>query len=130
MFSIRFKILIIVPIASFSQINIEGTVNDIKGTPLIGANVYIKGTYNGTIANSEGKFNLSSISTTDSLLVISFVGYERKEVPILDISETGNRPDQMPFDVMSFKIKVENVGDNCQGYCLSFRGGADLDQVV
>ncbi len=28
-----------------------------------------------------------------------------------DISETENRPDDIPFDVISFKIKVENPGD-------------------
>ena len=34
-----------------------------------------------------------------------------KSIDPYDISETGNRPDEMPFDTISFKIRVENAGD-------------------
>ena len=37
-----------------------------------------------------------------------------KSIDPYDISETGNRPDEMPFDAISFKIRVENAGDTAR----------------
>ena len=37
-----------------------------------------------------------------------------KSIDPYDISETGNKPDEMPFDTISFKISVENVGDTAR----------------
>ena len=31
-----------------------------------------------------------------------------------DISDTGNRPDEMPFDAISFKLRVVNAGDTAR----------------
>lgn len=48
--------------------------------PLPGVNVLIKGTYNGTITNSEGNFVLNVLS--GSTLVISSIGYVTTEVSV------------------------------------------------
>ncbi len=48
--------------------------------PLIGVNVLIKGTASGTVTNTDGSFKLSC-SATDTL-VISSIGYSRKEIPV------------------------------------------------
>ena len=37
-----------------------------------------------------------------------------KSIDPYDISETGNRPDEMPFDTISFKIRVVNAGDTAR----------------
>ena len=37
-----------------------------------------------------------------------------KSIDPYDISDTGNRPDEMPFDTVSFKIRVENAGDTAR----------------
>ncbi len=57
---------------------IIGTVVDINGEPVIGANIVEKGTTNGTVTNIDGKFSLSV--GLDALLHISYIGYLELEV--------------------------------------------------
>ncbi|MCS2894095.1 TonB-dependent receptor [Parabacteroides faecis] len=52
---------------------ITGTVIDATGYPVIGANVVIKGTTNGTVTDADGKFSLQ-VSEGD-ILEVSFIGY-------------------------------------------------------
>lgn len=60
---------------------ITGTVQDDEGTPLIGANVLIKGTDQGTVTDIDGKFQLEVIPS-NKRLVISYIGYSPKEISI------------------------------------------------
>ncbi len=61
---------------------VKGVVIDEDyGEPLIGANVIIKGTYKGTIVDINGNFMLDGVEPGKQAVVISFVGYEEKEVP-------------------------------------------------
>lgn len=55
-------------------------VVDMAGLPLIGVNVSIKGTTEGTITDLDGKFNLNVSS--QSMLVISYIGYKTVEIPV------------------------------------------------
>jgi TonB-linked SusC/RagA family outer membrane protein len=59
---------------------ISGTVLDSSGEPIIGANVVIKGTTNGTITDFDGNFSLSV--PDGAVLQISYIGYLTKEVPV------------------------------------------------
>jgi hypothetical protein len=59
--------------------NISGTViDDRTKEPLFGATVYIDGTTIGTITDFNGDFKLELKKTLNSLLVISYLGYETK----------------------------------------------------
>ena len=63
----------------FAQI--IGTVtNSETGEPVAGATVMIKGTQIGTVADKTGEFRLGTSSDQEIILVVSFVGYETKEV--------------------------------------------------
>ena len=53
---------------------IHGTVVDKSGEPVIGANVIVKGTTNGTITDLDGKFEFDA--EIGSTLEISFIGYK------------------------------------------------------
>lgn len=57
---------------------VTGSVTDLKGEPIIGANVVQKGTTNGTITNIEGHFSL--VIPEDAILQISYIGYNTHEV--------------------------------------------------
>ena len=59
---------------------ISGIVKDRKGEPVIGANVMEKGTTNGIITDSEGRFTLKVSS--NAVLTISFIGYRAIEVKV------------------------------------------------
>ena len=61
---------------------LKGAVKDQSGEPVIGANVVVKGTTNGTVTDVNGNFTLE-VSNTDVLLV-SFIGYMTREIPVKD----------------------------------------------
>ena len=60
--------------------SISGTVTDETGEPAVGASVSVKGTINGTVADSDGKFQLTVAE--NAVLVISYVGYTTQEAPV------------------------------------------------
>jgi len=53
---------------------IVGVIIDAKGDPVIGANVVLKGTTNGTITDIDGKFVLSGVKKGD-VIEVSYIGY-------------------------------------------------------
>ena len=59
---------------------ISGTVYDNNGLPIPGASIIIKGTTKGTITNNDGAFSLNVAD--NSVLLVSFIGYESKEIEI------------------------------------------------
>ena len=61
--------------------SLNGVVKDKNGDPIIGANVVVKGTTNGTITDIDGQYSLNNVSG-DDLLVISYIGYLSKEIPV------------------------------------------------
>ena len=65
----------------YAQNNVSGTVVDDKGEPLIGVSIAIKGTNTGTITDMSGNFSLSDVSPS-ATLVVSYIGYTTKEVPV------------------------------------------------
>jgi TonB-dependent starch-binding outer membrane protein SusC len=58
-----------------------GTVKDSKGLVLPGASILLKGTSTGTTTKPDGTFALS-ISSGKGILVVSFAGYETREIPV------------------------------------------------
>jgi TonB-dependent starch-binding outer membrane protein SusC len=62
------------------NITVKGKVVDDNGEPLPGANVQEKGTANGVITDTEGRFSISVPS--DATLIVSFVGYLSEEVTV------------------------------------------------
>ena len=61
------------------QITVKGIVKDSSGEPIIGANVVVKGTTNGTITDFDGNFQLSA--NTGEIIQFSFIGYTTQELP-------------------------------------------------
>ncbi|MDR2915026.1 MAG: TonB-dependent receptor [Tannerella sp.] len=64
----------------YSGRQISGTVTDTEGQPVIGANVVEKGTTNGIMTDSDGKFSLSV--SENAILSISYIGYIMQSVPV------------------------------------------------
>ena len=81
-FFIAIGILFLSLIANAQNI-ITGTVLDENGYALPGATIVAKGTSNGTVTNINGNFQMEA-SLSDTVLVISFIGFETKEVSIND----------------------------------------------
>lgn len=65
---------------AFAQsLTVKGTIIDKNGEAIIGANVLVKGTTNGTITDFDGKFTLEA--KQGDILAISFIGYKNQELP-------------------------------------------------
>ena len=60
---------------------VTGVVVDGAGIPVIGANVIVKGTTNGTITDFDGNFTLENVPA-DGVLVVSYIGYLSQEIPV------------------------------------------------
>ncbi len=65
-------------LAMIEKIEVKGKVTDKDGNPLPGATVLIKGTTKGTTTNVNGNYTLKVPKGT--ILVFSFVGFEKQEV--------------------------------------------------
>ncbi|MEZ5043794.1 MAG: TonB-dependent receptor [Saprospiraceae bacterium] len=72
--------------ATWAQSNLSGTVTDEAGEPLIGANVTIKGTTQGTITDLDGKFSLSTSVAFPLTLVVSYTGFTTEEIEVSNTS--------------------------------------------
>lgn len=59
---------------------ISGVVKDETGEPVIGANVVVKGTTNGTVTDMNGRYSLEV--PEGGVLQISYIGYNTQEVKV------------------------------------------------
>ena len=63
-----------VPSVQQENNTVKGIVTDVKGEPIIGANIVEKGTTNGVITDLNGEFTLTV--PANATLIISYIGYE------------------------------------------------------
>lgn len=68
--------------STFSQTQVSGTVKDEFDNPIYGANIYLKGTYDGSTSDAKGNFNFETTEQGMQLLIISFLSYEILETKI------------------------------------------------
>lgn len=67
-------------VAQQNNRTVEGVVKDALGDPVIGANVIVKGTTNGTITDLNGHFSLPV--SNNATLIVSFIGYLNTEIVV------------------------------------------------
>lgn len=61
---------------------VTGKIVDKNGDPVIGANVLVRGTTNGTISDMDGRFSLDV--PQNAVLQVSYIGYLTQEVQVKD----------------------------------------------
>ena len=71
--------------STFAQKGVTGMVKDHNGAPLVGANIYVKGTTVSTITGPTGEFNINA-SDSNAVLLITYNGYQNMEVPVRDLA--------------------------------------------
>src|SRR5690554_337405 len=69
------------PLLANAQVNISGKVVDTNGEALIGVNVIIKSTNQGTVTDMNGEFRLT-VSNPETVVEFSYVGYETQNIPL------------------------------------------------
>ena len=96
---------------------ITGVVVDENGEPIIGANVLAKGVARvGVVTDIEGRFTLA-LPSGATALIISFIGYEEKEVPVKDgkplrvvLSENSKLLDEVQVIAYGTQSKISVTG--------------------
>jgi TonB-linked SusC/RagA family outer membrane protein len=108
---------------------ITGTVVDVAGEPVIGANVVEKNTLNGTTTDIDGKFSLTVRDRT--ILQISYVGYVTQEVTVSEqattvhvvLSESVNVMDEVVVTALGLQREKKALG-----YAVQDVSGRDITQ--
>ncbi len=121
------------PILSQAQTasrTISGTVQDKQGEPLIGANILVKGTSLGTVTDFNGEFELE-LTGKARTLVVSYVGFATKEVPI--------KKDKSEYNItLSSQVSLDEVvvtalgierDEKALGYSVQKLGADQIAQV-
>ena len=94
--------MVLVSIHGQGMTELSGKIIESGGQPVIGANIYFKGTTTGTVSDLSGNFNIKTKLLGEQTLVISSVGFitiERK----LDLRGTA-------VDLGTFQISSDAVG--------------------
>ncbi len=71
---------LLIGIQAWAQTAITGKVTDPQDEPLIGATVIVKGTQTGVSTDFDGNYSIKAAQ--GQTLVVSYVGYKTKEVPV------------------------------------------------
>jgi outer membrane cobalamin receptor len=64
------------PSLVWAQTTISGKITDRKGASLPGANVFIKGSYDGVNTDANGAFSFQTSQKDTATVAVSFIGYE------------------------------------------------------
>ncbi|WP_316817208.1 SusC/RagA family TonB-linked outer membrane protein [Pedobacter nyackensis] len=115
---------------TYAQNTITGSVVDENNQPLSGASIKIKGSKNGTTSTTEGKFNISA--PTNSLLIISFIGYRTKEISIgtqktltIQLDPDPDALDEVVVTALGIKKEKKRVG-----YAVQELKGESLQKAI
>lgn len=74
------NLVVIAPESEMIQVlPVTGSVTDSAGQPLVGVTIQVKGTSLGTVTDGQGNFSLEA--PEDAILVVSYIGYQTREVP-------------------------------------------------
>ena len=95
-----FALLFLAPVLALAQpYTLRGVIADAtSGETLIGANVVVKGTTQGTVTDVNGRFSFQVDAPPPYTLVLSFIGYQQQEVQVQD-----------PSKELKFKMSTDQV---------------------
>src|SRR5882757_3163793 len=93
--------LVVIYQGTYEDITVSGKVTDSRGNPLAGATIYLKGNKTkGTKTDAAGNYTITV--PDNSILVISYVGYEEIEVAVggrtsvnVNLKESNNKMDEV-----------------------------------
>lgn len=97
----KFKLLFLFMLASqltFAQNRqVQGTVVDVSGEPVIGATIMVDGTKTGAVTDIDGKFSLRDVPA-GSTITVSYVGMKTQQVKVSDNMQISLQDDSKMLD--------------------------------
>ncbi|GAA4899898.1 TonB-dependent receptor [Flaviramulus aquimarinus] len=109
-------IIVLISIQINAQTTISGKVFNTKNTPIVGANIYLEGTYDGSTSDDNGAFSFTTTETGTQTLIVSYLSYETFTM-VGDISymkdlEVKMREDVNTLDAVVLSAGTFSAGDN------------------
>lgn len=108
---------------------ISGVVKDKSGEPIIGGNIIVKGSTNGTVTDLDGKFSIDV--NNNSILQISYIGYNTIDVPVANkttLSIKLSEDTQILGEVVVTALGIK-TSEKAIGYSVQRLGGDKLTTV-
>lgn len=95
---------------------VKGTVKDaVSQAPIPGVSVSVKGATQGTATSADGSFSIQA--ATDAVLVFSFIGYEKKEVPVgaqtvlnITLQQSASQLGEVVVTALGIERKTRSLG--------------------
>lgn len=109
-------VLIVLSFSLNAQTTISGIVTNNKGVAIIGANVYLEGTYDGGTTDSNGKFEFKTDEKGTQTLIVSYLSFETYTM-VGDVSYMHDliiklREDVNALDAVVLSAGTFEAGDN------------------
>ena len=126
----------------FSQTTVTGKVLDEKGKGLPGANISLKGSYDGATADADGNFKFTSTEKGEQVLVCTFVGFDtfnksilmnEKNIEIIfKLKESANELNTVTVTAGTFEASDEKKTTLIKPLDIvtTAGGGADITQTM
>jgi TonB-linked SusC/RagA family outer membrane protein len=96
--TIAIAFYLVAPTKAMAQEEISGQVNSQEtGDLLPGVNITVKGTTQGTFTDGEGNYSLA-VPTLQDTLIVSFVGFQTREIPVNGRSEINIQLQSQAFE--------------------------------
>ncbi|MFD1163414.1 TonB-dependent receptor [Hwangdonia seohaensis] len=112
------KLLLILSVFITTQITaqtiINGKVTDTKGLPIVGANVYLDATYDGSTTDENGLFSFKTEETGTQTLIVSFLSFETFTM-VGDVSYMKDLSIKLREDVNTLDAVVLSAGTFAAG---------------
>jgi TonB-linked SusC/RagA family outer membrane protein len=68
-------LLVLAPASILAQSTVQGTVTEVDGDPLVGAQVQVVGTNLGSVTDSEGRYQITGAAAGPATLLAAYLGY-------------------------------------------------------
>lgn len=102
-------ILLLITAFTYGQTTISGKVVDYKNQPVMGANIYLEGTYDGATSGENGKFSFKTDEVGTQTLIISILSFETKTI-LEDVSKMNNLQIKLRENVETLDAVVISAG--------------------
>lgn len=132
-----FLIATLIPFAGWGQSKISGTVTDQSGEVIIGANIYLEGTYDGCSSSIDGSFEFDTSEKGNHLLIASFIGFKDVQYDIvlsdsavslnITMTESINRLEAVVISAGSFTAGEETNREVLKPLDIATTAGATAD---
>jgi outer membrane cobalamin receptor len=95
--------------SSFGQSIVNGKIIDEKGQPLVGVNIYIDGTYDGAISDTNGIFQFTTSESGLKTLIATYLSFENYKKTV-EVSQMQNMTVKLKESVTTLDAVVITAG--------------------